>query len=309
MTTFSITRSTGPLFAGVAICALLAGLPADVMAQTAPVPVAQDRSRVSQTPTELDQQRAEVTREELRELMQRYPPALGRVLKLDPTLLTNTAYLAPYPALSTYLNRHPEVPRYPDYFLDFVGDTHWYEPQPPEVALRQSAMNAWRDMFFSLMVFTGLLSAALSVGWLIRYVVGHRRWLRSVKIQTDVHSRLMERFASNDELMTYIQSPAGRQFLQGLPAAPEIASAPTVAPPLTRIMWSVQAGVVLVCAGVGLLTIKRYMFDEVAEMLLVWGVLSLSVGVGFMLAAGASFILSQRLGLFDAVQGGGAKGA
>ena len=43
-------------------------------------------SRVQQTPTELDQQRAEVTREELRDLMQRYPPALGRVLKLDPTL-------------------------------------------------------------------------------------------------------------------------------------------------------------------------------------------------------------------------------
>jgi hypothetical protein len=159
------------------------------------------------------------------------------------------------------------------------------------------------------MVFTGLLSAALSIGWLIRYVVGHRRWLRSVKIQTDVHSRLMERFASNDELMTYIQSPAGRQFLQGLPAAPEIASSPAMAAPLTRIMWSVQAGVVLVCAGAGLLTIKRYMVDEVAEMLLVWGVLSLSVGVGFVLAAGASYILSERLGLLDPAQGGGSKGA
>src|SRR5262245_53957790 len=175
--------------------------------------------------------------------------------------------------------------------------------------MRRDTMNVWRDMFFSVMVFTGLLSAAISIGWLIRYIVGHRRWLRSVKIQTDVHSRLMERFSSNDDLMTYIQSPPGRQFLQGLPAAPEIASSPTMAAaPLTRIMWSVQAGVVLVCAGVGLLTIKQYMVDEVAEMLLVWGVLSFSVGVGFVLAAGASYILSQRLGLFDPAQGG-TKGA
>ena len=170
-------------------------------------------------------------------------------------------------------------------------------------------MNMWRDMFFGIMVFAGLLTAVLIFGWLIRYVVGHRRWLRSVKIQSDVHSRLMERFSSNDELMAYIQSPAGRQFLQGLPAAPELSSAPAVAAPLTRILWSVQAGVVLVCGGIGLLIIKRYMIDEVAEMLLVWGVLGLSVGVGFVLAAGASYMLSHRLGLFDARHDGGAKGA
>ena len=171
-------------------------------------------------------------------------------------------------------------------------------------------MNMWRDMFFSVMVFTGLLTAVLIFGWLIRYAVGHRRWLRSVKIQTDVHTRLMERFSSNDELMTYIQSPAGRQFLQGLPAAPEMPGGQAaVAAPLARILWSVQAGVVLVCAGIGLLTIKQYMLDEVAEMLLVWGVLGLSVGVGFVLAASASYILSHRLGLFDAAHDGGAKGA
>jgi hypothetical protein len=296
--------------ATVCACALIASLAAPAAAQTArPVERVQElRARVEQTPTELDQQRAEVTREELRELMRRYPPALGRVLRADPSLLSNSAYLAPYPALSTYLQRHPEIARYPDYFLNYFG-YDYQEPQPPEVEMRRATMNMWRDMFFSVMVFTGLLSAVLSVGWLIRYVVGHRRWLRSVKVQTDVHTRLMERFASNDELMTYIQSPAGRQFLQGLPAAPEMASSPIVSPPLTRIMWSVQAGVVLVCAGAGLLTIKRYMVDEVAEMLLVWGVLSLSVGVGFVLAAGASYILSERLGLFDAAQGGGTKGA
>ena len=88
--------------------------------QAAPVQVGPElRARVQQTPTELDQQRAEVTRQELRELMQRYPPELARILKLDPTLMANGAYLAPYPALATYLQRHPEIPRYPDYFSQF----------------------------------------------------------------------------------------------------------------------------------------------------------------------------------------------
>jgi hypothetical protein len=304
MTTFSAIRPRAGLVAVGMVWAALAGLPAEAEAQSAPVP----QVRVPVAPAELDQQRAEVTREELRELLRRYPPALGRVLRADPTLMTNTAYLAPYPALATYLQRHPEVPRDPDYFLSYFG-YDYQEPQPPEVIMRRESRNAWRDMFFSIMVFGGFLSAFLTIGWLIRFVVGHRRWLRSVKIQTDVHSRLMERFSSNDELMAYIQSPAGRQFLQGLPAAPEIASSPAVAAPLTRILWSVQAGVVLVCAGVGLLSIKQYMVDDAAEMLLVWGVLGLSVGAGFVLAAGASYILSQRLGLFDSAPGGGAKGA
>lgn len=302
-----MNRASVRSLVAVGVWALACVLPAPTAAQSVAVVPQELRSRTTQTPTELDQQRAEVTREELRELLRRYPPALGRVLKADPSLLTNSAYLAPYPALSTYLQRHPEVQRYPDYFLSYFG-YDYQEPLSPEAAMRRDSMNVWRDMFFSVMVFTGFLTAALSIGWLIRYAVGHRRWLRTVKIQTDVHSRLMERFSSNDELMTYIQSPAGRQFLQGLPAAPGTASSPSVSAPLTRILWSVQAGVVLVCAGIGLLTIKRYMFDEVAEILLVWGVLGLSVGVGFVLAAAASYILSHRLGLFDAANGG-SKGA
>ena len=270
---------------------------------------AEFRARVPQAPTELDQQRAEVTREELRELMRRYPPALSRVLKLDPTLMANTAYLAPYPALSTYLQRHPEVARYPDYFLDFV-DNYYSEPVPPEIEMRRNAINAWRDLFFAVFFFAGFLTAAFSIGWLIRYVVGHRRWLRTVKVQSDVHGRLMERFSSNDELMAYVQSPAGRQFLQGLPAAaPETPNVSSVAAPLTRILWSVQAGVVLVCGGTGFLVIKPYFVDEVAEMLLVWGVIGVALGIGFILAAGASYILSVRFGLFDAAQNGGSKGA
>jgi hypothetical protein len=224
--------------------------------------------------------------------------------------MTNADYLAPYPALVTFLQRHPEVARYPDYFLNFIGDNNWANPAPPEIELRRNAMYAWRDMFMSTMVFAGFLTALLVLGWLIRYIVGHRRWLRTVKIQTDVHGRLMERFSTNDDLMAYVQSPAGRQYLQGLPAAaePPAAAAGSAPAPLARILWSVQAGVVLVSGGFGLLYIKQYMVHEVAEMLLLWGVLGVSVGVGFVLAAGASYILSHRLGLFDAGNNG-AKGA
>ena len=266
---------------------------------------------ILQTPTELDQRGAEETRRELERIMRLYPPALGRVLKLDPTLMSNPAYLAPYPVLTTFIQRHPEIPRYSSYFLSFVDGPTSYEfrqNSDPEVQRRQQAFGMWRDVFQGLIIFSGFGLAIFTITWLIRYIVGHRRWLRATKIQSEVHGRLMERFSANDELLAYVQSPAGQKFLQAAPIAVDAGSAPDVAAPFGRILWSVQAGLVLGCAGVGLLVIKPYVIEEVAQTLLVLGVLGLSIGIGFALAAGASYVLSERLGLLDSVRTSGTTG-
>src|SRR5580658_7156152 len=48
---------------------------------------------------------ANETREALQRLLQQYPPSLGQVLRLDPSLLTNPEYLAPYPNLAAFLGQ------------------------------------------------------------------------------------------------------------------------------------------------------------------------------------------------------------
>jgi hypothetical protein len=290
------------------LVALVLGAAAPALArQNAPVRVdvlpGQVRARVPPD----DMQRAEETRRQLERIMDAYSPALGQVLKLDPSLMSNGPYLAPYPELVLFLQGHPEVLRDPAYFLDFINIAPSQAQASPEAQTRWETMRMWRDFFFSITVFAGFAAAVLALGWLIRYIVGHRRWLRTVRLQSEVHGRLMERFTSNEELMAYIQSPAGRQFLQGLPAAPEIAATPAVAPPVNRILWSVQSGLVIGSAGAGLLVIREYLIEEIAEVLLVFGVLGVSLGIGFALAAGASYILSQRLGLFDATGAVGMK--
>src|SRR5690242_8789155 len=58
------------------------------------------------------------TQRRLQELLQQYPPQLGRVLALDPTLVSNDAYLQPYPQLQAFLSQHPEVAHNPSYFFD-----------------------------------------------------------------------------------------------------------------------------------------------------------------------------------------------
>ncbi len=83
---------------------------------------AQTRAVVVQRPADVLGPRADDMRRQLREVMELYPPELARVLKLDPTLMTNAQYLAPYPALAEFLKEHPEIPRSPGYFFDFVYD-------------------------------------------------------------------------------------------------------------------------------------------------------------------------------------------
>ena len=132
----------------------------------------------------------------------------------------------------------------------------------------------------------------------MKYFIGHRRWIRTAKVQTEVHSRLLERFSSNDELLAYVQSPAGARFLQALPAASG-RERHSVAAPISRILWSVQAGLVLACGGIGFLFIKRHVIEDVAQMMIAMGTLGVSIGIGFALAALASFVISQRLGLLE----------
>src|SRR5580658_80295 len=86
--------------------ALLALLSTLAWAQTAPAPV-----------VTVDQPDAQRTKEQLSSLLDHYPPALKGVLALDPSLLANQPYLAPYPALTGFLNTHPEVARNPSFYV------------------------------------------------------------------------------------------------------------------------------------------------------------------------------------------------
>jgi hypothetical protein len=97
----------------LAAALLSSSFPAVALAQDAAQPPA---------PVDLSsRQPAQQVRERFMEILSRQPPALGRVLKLDPALMLNDAYLAPYPEVAQFLRQYPEVPRNPGYFLERVN--------------------------------------------------------------------------------------------------------------------------------------------------------------------------------------------
>jgi hypothetical protein len=239
-------------------------------------------------------------------VLAQFPPALGVVLKSDPTLLTSATYLAPYGPLAKFLSDHPEIARDPSYFLQHVELVQYMdsrsgrpssEPITPADQLRFEAINMWRNTMDSFIFLLGFASAAFTLVWIIRYVVEHRRWLRATRVQSEAHNKLLERFSSSAELAAYMESAAGAKFLAAAPLAMEPSGPRAPGAPFSRILWSAQAGVVLVAAGVGFLLIQRRMVDEVAQMMGAWGTFAIAVGVGFVISGAMSYVISSRMGL------------
>jgi hypothetical protein len=240
---------------------------------------------------------AEDIRNALHEVLRRYPSSVAEVLRLDPTLLANPDYLGSYPALAAFLQQYPEVQRSPAYYFGTGSMRVMDVPMDPESQLRREAIGAWRNTMEMLAVVGVVSAIALALSVLIRALVSHRRWLRATKLQSDVHGKLLERLTSNQELMAYMDSPAGKQFLMAMPPADLNPGQP--AAPLSRILLSVQIGMVLVAAGIGMLFV-RSIVPEYLQAPVVLGVMGIAIGVGFILAAASSYILSKRLGLLDA---------
>ena len=98
---------------------------------------------------------------------------------------------------------------------------------------------------------------------------------------------------ANAELLAYVQSPAGAKFLQAAPVELETPGR-SIAAPFGRILWSVQAGLVLAALGLGLYYVSGRVDQEVTQPLFTLGVVSLFLGMGFVVSAIASFVLIRK---------------
>jgi hypothetical protein len=264
--------------------------PAQAPASAAPV--LQLPAEALAASTRADDRDARETRQALNEHLQRYPPSLGRVLKMDPSLLGSAEYLAAYPALREFLAQHPEVAHNPAFFL---ADVRAGGEDGP-IDSHTVSVDMFRQFLEGLQVFAVFLVVVAALMWLIKTMIDYRRWSRLSKVQAEVHTKLLDRFAANENLIAYMQTDAGKRFLESAPIVLE--SEPrSIGAPFSRILWSLQAGVVVAAAGLGMQVLSRRVPAEVASSVSGFGALALAIGLGFVVSAAASYYLSHRLGL------------
>ena len=235
-------------------------------------------------------QTAEDVRDQLGRILDSYPRAVAEVLRRDPSLMGRADYMAAYPQLAEFIAQHPEIARNVEFYFERYGGwgRQQYEPEYEALAVMLAGMAG-------LLAFGALLSVAT---WLVRAVIQHRRWIKASQVQADVHSKLMDRMTSNEELLAYIQSPAGRKFLEAAPIQPE-ADAPSHSAPVGPIIWSMMAGIVLSTVGAGFRVAGSAIGDEVQKGFHAIGIIVLALGLGFILSSVMAYLVSSRMGLFQ----------
>jgi hypothetical protein len=276
---------------------LFAGLAA---AQSRPSASSPDAATTAPVATQKDMA---ATQEQLIRLL-RLSPTLTTVVARDPSLLSNQEYVSRNnPQLAQFLQSHPEIARNPDFYLfTHLNDEDGRPDQAleravwPELSQRRSEPSLLQSFASDLgpfLVFLCILGALL---WLIRLFLENRRWGRIFKLQTDVHGKLIDKFGSNQELLVYMGTAAGKRFLEAAPIPVDFEREQRVPNAVARVLTPLQIGIVLTLLGTGLLFL-RHLRDEMAAPMLVLGTVVLMPGLGFIISAGITWVLAGRLGL------------
>jgi hypothetical protein len=212
----------------------------------------------------------------------------------DPHRISDPSYIHEHPELQAFLESHPLVKADP---RAFISARSW--------RFSQGGRNDTEELLSWFIPFSVFVCMLLAVLWVVRTIMENRRWNKSLKVHEDVHAKLIDKFASGQELTAYMECAAGRRLLEWTPPSIE-GRMPFAA---GRILWSLQAGLILGLAGVGLLSVRQYVPDG-AQPLLVFGMLALTIGLGFCLSAVLSYGISKHLGLLGAgVRGDAGPGA
>jgi hypothetical protein len=232
-------------------------------------------------------QNAQNTRQELQNILWQLPPSVRGVLQNDPSLIERPDYLAPYPELAEFLKQHPEVARNPTFFFG----------RPEDFRRASDPLDMFAGILAGTALFLSFMTLLFIVGSVARQVVEYRRWVRQTRIQTEVHTKILDRLQTNEDLLAYVQTPAGRHFLEFAPLAAAGSDPGMTSAPLGRILWSVQAGVVLAALGIGLRYAQGTVPEEIVPAFTVLGVIVMSLGIGAVISAIIAYVLSARLGL------------
>ncbi|MBW8748595.1 MAG: hypothetical protein JF584_13725 [Acidobacteria bacterium] len=264
--------------------------PKDAAKQVVPVPPA---------PTDDD---LAVKRDQLLALL-RMSPTLTQVLTTDPSLLADDAYINRVnPELARFLAQHPEITRNPDFYLfaEFPEQRGRHTEPLRRRGNNNNQMNLLelkRQYMMDIMQALIFAAAIGSLMWLIRILLENRRWSRVFRLQSDIHGKLIERFATADNLMQYMSTESGRRFLEAAPI-PMGMERQRMSGGLGRVIASLQIGLVLSLLGLGLVLLRRSL-TEFAAPLLVAGVVIMMPGIALLLSAAITWRVSSRLGLLS----------
>ncbi|MCA1732558.1 MAG: hypothetical protein LC732_03040 [Acidobacteria bacterium] len=226
--------------------------------------------------------------EDFQRLLRAHPRELSTIIRLDPSLLANAQFLARYPELEALVAQYPQLGRNPRLYVDraslYGGFDTRRQPSAAETIAEMASITVT------------VLIIAMAVIWLIRTIIEQRRWSRLAKVQSEAHGKLLDRLTQNEDLLRYIESPAGSRFLESAPIQVSTGSSLPRFAPASSMLWSLQVGIIVAAGSLGILLVSGFLAEGAREMLAM-GVIGLCIGLGFAASGIVASIVSKRLGL------------
>lgn len=106
---------------------------------------------------------------------------------------------------------------------------------------------------------------------------------RRLELQAEVQSKLIDRFGSATELISFLQSAAGQQFVRGVQSTTTVATR-------DRVLGGFRRAIVLSCLGLAFLLLWGISGNEGLS----WpGVILMALGIGYFGATFVSMKMSQ----------------
>ena len=144
-----------------------------------------------------------------------------------------------------------------------------------------------------LIPIVAILSVMGSVAFLTWVIIDGIRRKQQLRVLADFHNKLLERMSNGKELAEFMDSPGGLKLIDSISTER--------AHPAHRVLRAVQIGIVLCAAGIGCRIIgwqTPFQQPEAAEGFVVLGIMLLSIGIGYLVSAGAAFGLGRALGVY-----------
>ncbi|HUP65436.1 MAG TPA: hypothetical protein VM557_09160 [Thermoanaerobaculia bacterium] len=108
----------------------------------------------------------------------------------------------------------------------------------------------------------------------------------------EAHSRMLDRFGSSQEFVTFLQTPEGKRYLDSVALGSQKTQK-------VKILGSIRTGVVLSVISIGLMAAAFLVGSTVSEPPFIFGFLGLFLGVGFLASAAVSWSVSKAWGILD----------
>ena len=118
-----------------------------------------------------------------------------------------------------------------------------------------------------------------------------------IRARAELQSKLLDRLGTGREVVDFCQTQGGKQFMEALCLSPLDSPAASKGSLPDRILGSVQKGIILTLLGLGFLLLAEKFQRDAGDLFMVIGTVGLSLGIGFLLSAGASYRLSRSMGI------------